>query len=307
MLPYVGSGDYCYSNSLHMALRGSGAASEEVPLPGFLECLTTMPFGHAFLKRGETVQFFFDGLDPHRGLTRAIETLGWTCQLTQGGDEQAALERLALAKGPILVGPVDMGYLTYNPNAAYARGADHFVIVLAVEQDIVLLHDPKGYPCVPLDLKAFLQAWKAKAIAYTQEPFIMRSDFVRVRQPGRQEMIAQTLPLLAENVRDDPGGPQVYGSVRAIRLFADYLRAGAHPGLCGELIYFAFPLAARRMLDAVSFLQEGGLNELAGLFEQKARLFGQAQAVAVRKQWHAVAELMDRLAALEERVLAVLP
>lgn len=61
MVPYVGSGDYCYANSLHMSLLGSGASPDTVPSPGFLECLTTMPFGYTYLTRPQL--FFFDGLD----------------------------------------------------------------------------------------------------------------------------------------------------------------------------------------------------------------------------------------------------
>ena len=74
MLAYVGSGDYCFSNSLHMSLLGSGAPPESLPSTGFLECLTAMPFGYTYLKEAEL--FFFSGPNPDQGLTRAIETLG---------------------------------------------------------------------------------------------------------------------------------------------------------------------------------------------------------------------------------------
>jgi hypothetical protein len=36
MIPYVGSGEYCYANSLHMSLLGSGGTPDTVPSPGFL-------------------------------------------------------------------------------------------------------------------------------------------------------------------------------------------------------------------------------------------------------------------------------
>jgi hypothetical protein len=44
MLSYTGSGSYCYANSLHMSLLGAGTSSDEVPSPGFLECLTMVPY-----------------------------------------------------------------------------------------------------------------------------------------------------------------------------------------------------------------------------------------------------------------------
>ena len=157
MLPYVGSGDYCFSNSLHMSLLGSGAPPESLPSTGFLECLTTMPFGYTYLKEAEL--FFFSGPNPDLGLTRAIETLGWTCQVERGGTEGEALTRLRAAAqhGPVLIGPLNMGSLTYNPNYPYLEGADHYIVVLSVEEDHVFVHDPKGFPCAALPVENLLK------------------------------------------------------------------------------------------------------------------------------------------------------
>lgn len=132
MVPYVGSGPYCYANSLSMCLLGSGIPPEHVPPPGFLECLSTMPFGNTYLAGPQL--FFFDGLDPDRGLTCALQPLGVRCRLERGGDDETALGRLraAVQHGPVLLGPLDMGYLTYQPNHPHLGGSDHFVVALAV-------------------------------------------------------------------------------------------------------------------------------------------------------------------------------
>ncbi len=305
MLPYVGSGEYCYANSLYMSLLGSGASLDTLPSPGFLECLTTMPFGNTYLK--EARLFFFDGFDPHLGLTRAIETLGWTCQLEQGGDEQTALERLraAVQHGPVLIGPLDMGYLTYNPNHPFLGGADHFLVVLAVEADHVLVHDPKGFPYATLPFENLLKAWRAERIPYIDEAYTMRSHFRQVEVVSHQEMIARTLPYIRENVQRDPGGPAVYGCVRALRMLAETLRAEVPENLAGHLLYFALPLAVRRNLDAQAFLTEGNQPEAAELLEQQARLLGRAQYPGVQHEWSFVATLIEQVAALEERFLTV--
>jgi hypothetical protein len=305
MLPYVGSGDYCYSYSLCMSLLGSGANPDHLPSPGFLECLTTMPFGNTYLT--EARLFLFDAFDPHQGLTRAIETLGWTCRLEQGGDERSALERLraAVQHGPVLIGPLDMGYLTYHPNHSFLGGADHFVVVQAVEQDHVLVHDPKGFPYATLPFDAFLQAWRAERIPYIDETYTMRADFHPVETVSRQQMIARTLPYIRQNVQRDPGGPKVYGSVQALHMLAETLRADVPEHLAGHLLYFALPLVVRRNLDAQAFLSEGNKPEAAELRDQQARLLGQAQYPGVLRSWSAVATLIDQVAALEERFIAV--
>ncbi len=305
MVPYVGSGEYCYANSLSMSLLGSRANPDTLPSPGFLECLTTMPFGNTYLNGAKL--FFFDGLDPHRGLTRAIETLGWTCRLEQGGDEHRAMEllRAAVQDGPVLLGPLDLGYLTYHPNHRFLGGSDHFVVVLAVEADHVMVHAPKGFPYATLPLDQLLKAWRAERIAYLDEPFTMRADFHRLKDIGRQEMIARTLPLLRENIQRDPGGPEVYGSVRALRLLAETLRADAPDHLASHLLFFALPLAVRRKLDAQAFLAEEKQPEAADLLGQQARLLGQAQYPGVQHAWSSVATLIEQVTTLEERLLAL--
>jgi hypothetical protein len=305
MVPYVGSGDYCYANSLHMSLLGSGVSPDTVPSPGFLECLTTMPFGNTYLTGPHL--FFFDGLDPDQGLTRAIETLGWTCRLERGGNEQAALVRLRAASqhGPVLLGPLDMGYLTYQPNYRLLGGADHFLVVLAVEEDHLVVHDPKGFPYATLPLETLLLAWRAERIGYLDEPYTLRADFCQVKAISRQEMIRRTLPLMYSNLQRDPGGPEVYGSVEALRRLIHLLRTEVPKHLADHLLYFALPLAVRRKLDAAAFLSEGDRPAAAKLIEQQARFLGQAQYPGVQHQWSAVATLVEQVATLEERLLAV--
>src|SRR4051812_22555669 len=71
MHPYIGSGPYCYANSLSMVL-GPGA-----PSPAVVEVLTGSPFGFELL--GGRLPFFDPyGWDPDRGLDDAIAALGWT-------------------------------------------------------------------------------------------------------------------------------------------------------------------------------------------------------------------------------------
>lgn len=124
-------------------------------------------------------------------------------------------------------------------------------------------------------------------------------------QFSRQEMIARTLPLIRENIQRDPGGPEVYGSVRALRMLAEKLRADVPDHLASHLLFFALPLAVRRNLDAQAFLAEGKQPEAAELLEQQARLLGQAQYPGVQHEWSAVAALIEQVATLEERFIAV--
>jgi len=307
MLPYIGSGDYCFSNSLHMSLLASGAPAESLPSTGFLECLTTMPFGYTYFKEAEL--FFFSGPNPDLGLTRAIETLGWTCKLESGGDEGEAFERLraAVRHRPVLIGPVNMGHLTYNPNHAYLLGADHYIVVLSVERDHVLVHDPKGFPCVALSIENLLNAWRAEGmdLAYTDEPYIMRTAFRPVEATSRQQMIERTLPYIGANLRQELWKPGMYGGAVALRMLAHTFHTQVPERLAVHLFHFALPLGLRHKVDAQLFLSEAKQPEAAALIAEQTHLLGQAQYAGVQHEWAPVAALIEQVATLEERLLAV--
>jgi hypothetical protein len=307
MLPYIGSGDYCFSNSLHMSLLGSGAQASSLPSTSFLECLTTMPFGYTYFREAEL--FFFSGPNPEFGLTRAIETLGWTCKVERGGDEGEAFARLhaAVQHGRVLLGPLNMGYLTYNPNHTYLLGADHYIVVLSMEEDHVLVHDPKGFPCAALPVDNLLKAWRAEGmdLVYTDEPYTMRTAFRPGEASSRQEMIERTLPQIGANLRQERWKPGMYGGVTALRMLAQTFHTQVSERLAVHLFYFALPLGLRHKVDAQVFLREGNQFEAAGLIEEQARLLGQAQYAGVQRSWSEVATLIEQVATLEERLLVV--
>ena len=307
MLPYIGSGDYCFANSLHMSLLGSGAPAESLPSTGFLECLTILPFGYTYLKDADL--FFFSGPNPDLGLTRAIETLEWTCTLERGGDEGEALAQLraAVQHAPVLIGPLNIGYLTYNPNYPYLLGSDHYIVVLRFEEDFVLVHDPKGFPCAALPVENLLNAWRAEEmdLAYTDEPYTMRSAFRPRETRSRQEMIERTLPHIDTHLRQELWKPGLYGGVLALHMLAQTLRAHVPEQLAVHLLYFALPLGLRHKVDAQLFLSEGNQAEAAGLLEVQANLLGQAQYAGVQRSWSEGATLIEQVATLEERLLAV--
>jgi hypothetical protein len=310
MLSYTGNSAYCYTHSLSMSLLGAGATFSEIPEPGFLECLTTMPFGNMYLALEDGPLAFFSGptVDPDAGLTRALATLGWTCEVQRGGDDNEALTRLrkATEQAPVLVGPLDMGFLSYHPQHAFQKGADHFMVALVVENEHVVLHDPQGYPCAILPHDEFLQAWRAEDIPYRQAPYTFRSTFQQVERVNRQEMIARTLPVLHDNLTIDPEGPIIYGGPRVFSLLAKDLREKVPESLAGHLLHFALPLAARRTLDAASFMREAKCEDAAVILTQQAHLFGIAQYKGTHGQWARVAENMEQIGELEMKLVSIL-
>ena len=162
---YIGSGPYCYANSLAMML-GSAA-----PEPGGDRGAYGVP-----VRRGTHRRRHFSirsGGILVLGLDAAIDLLGWTRRRSAAGSATDAAARLreASASRPLLAGPVEFGLLLHHPGSGTAIGSDHYVVVTGVEDGLVRFHDPHGHPYATLPMDDFIAAWRADSIGYPTEPF----------------------------------------------------------------------------------------------------------------------------------------
>ncbi|OZM79137.1 hypothetical protein [Pseudonocardia sp. MH-G8] len=263
-LSYIGSGPYCYANSLAMVL-GSGA-----PEPSAIEVLTGSPFGFRY----EDGLAWFDplGWDPGLGLDEALDLLGWTCERTAGGSATGAVQRLRDAGGPVLVGPLEMGLLGYQPGSGTAIGADHFVVVTAVADEVVHLHDPHGFPFATLPVDEFAAAWESVAFSYRAEPFTMRSAFRRVRSVDLRDALRASLPTARRRLTPDVESPAA-----AVGRFAADVAGGLTAAQTGHLVHFAVRVGARRLTDAAVWLGRLGLDTASAVSQRQAHLVGGLQ------------------------------
>ncbi|MFB4267595.1 hypothetical protein [Nonomuraea sp. GTA35] len=287
MLTYTGSGPYCYANSLAMML---GPAS---PGAGVIETLTGSPFGMQLVGGSQP---FFDpyGWDPELGLDAAVALLGWSCERSHGGTAEEALERLRAA-GPALVGPVDMALLSYTPGG----GGDHYVVVLAVEGDTVVLHDPHGHPFATLPATDFLAAWRAESVEYLDTSYVMRTGFVRVRDTSVERALRDCLPAAVRWLegRDDlPVPPGTLGGAAAALRLAEQVEGGLAGQARGMLVHFGVRVGVRRLADAATCLAGLGLAEPAAVAREQARVLGALQHPLVTGDDEAVAAGLRRLA-----------
>ena len=301
---YTGNSSYCYSNSLHMCLQHAGM--NELPDASFFECLTGMPFGTLFLNLD--MPMFFPSpakTDPHTGLSQALETLGWSCELWQGEDAkeaQSELERV-LMYGPVLLGPLDMSYLRYDPNHQSKEGGDHFLVVLQIKDGMSLLHDPQFYPYATLPIGELMQAWNATTVGYIESTYTLRHSFQESHKVSREQMLTSTLDVARKFQTDILDGPVAYAGVPAFEQVLVLLEQSPPPAFAGLLIHFALPIGARRSVDAMRFMQEAGAGELAKLYEDKAKLYGSAQYYAATQNWTKVKDNFKDLTEIE-RILS---
>ncbi|MBK3594357.1 MULTISPECIES: hypothetical protein [Streptomyces] len=304
MTQYTGSGPYCYANSLAMVL------GDTAPPPAVIEVLTGSPFGFELL--GGTVPLFDPyGWDPDFGLDTAVALLGVRCERTSGGTAEEAEERLRelSARGPVLVGPVDMGLLLHQPGTPTTEGGDHFVVVLEVDAGTVVFHDPHGHPYATLPVADFLAAWEAKAIGYADAPYVMRAGFVRERQVTATDALRRSLPdaqrwLAGRADRSVPAG--TLGGTAGVEALAAQADGGLDAGTRGFLAHFAVRVGARRLADAAHCLASLGLTRSAAVAAGQSRLVGSLQHPLVRGEDRASADLLRRIAPTYEQLRTTL-
>ncbi|MCE7004023.1 hypothetical protein LWC34_14455 [Kibdelosporangium philippinense] len=247
MTSYIGSGPYCYTHCVAM-LTGV--------TPAVFETLTGSPFGAQI----DRTQPYFDpcGWDPQIGVDAALSLLGWSCRRESGGDPVA---RLRAVSGPVMIGPLDMESLSYQT----AGGGDHYVLLLEVRDDVVVLHDPHGHPYATLPVSEFVVAWEGNAVTYCDEPFVLRTGFVRDRVVSEVDALRTSLPQAIRWLE---------GATEAVETMASQT---LEPEARDVLAVFGIRLGARRLADASTCLRMLGLIDAAEVMDEQARLVGSLQ------------------------------
>jgi hypothetical protein len=207
--------------------------------------------------------------------------------------------REAVRDGPVLLGPVDFGFLSHFRVSSQMAGTDHYVVGLDLDERGLLLHDPAGLPYAVLPVADVLPAWRAERIGFKLGPYTMRHRFRRATSVTRSAMIERTLPVARRNTLANPGGPDTFGGAEALMQLASQLRGEVTEGLERNLLGFSFPTAARRSVDAACFLTEGGRCDAAALIGQRAMLWGRATCAAARREWGLTADALDEMADIE--------
>lgn len=307
MLAYVGDGPYCYANSAAMLLESAGESVE----PRLIEVLSGVGLGACWLPESHTL--FLSGWTsvPDVGVSRAFRLLGFeVAEEAQLDGHPMPIEelKLELCEGPVMLGPLDMGELSYHPNARGANGVDHFVLALYTEGEEIIVHDPAGYPAMPIDVETLGRAWRADLIMYRRGAYRRWHSPARVEDPSPEQIVEAAIQSFGQNYResrtiDDPdsvvGAEAIEALVAAI---AD--RELLDHGL-EHLRRFALPLGVRRALDYSWYLRELS-PELADLKKRQAWHLARAQAAASQCRWEHLTDQLLHLANLEHQVETIL-
>ncbi len=302
MFAYVGNSAYCYANSTSMLLDSIG---EQVS-PSLIEVLTGVGLGAVWFKEDNMI-FFSNGI-PHLGVSKALDILGFIYSECSGVDQIGMIDQISaeLREHPILMGPLDMGFLSYMPNHNYLHGCDHYVLALLLEDGGVRLHDPAGYPFATLPVSNLIQASKTNRLQYRFYPRDLFYHYwtapKRLRQRTSDEIYREAVLyfrevyLDADRIALEQGWKT--GADAFIALQRHFEGEKIDPVLQGHLTHFAFQVGARRALNYSEFFQPEN-PKLSELKLMQSEMFGNCHSLAVREDWHALGEAVRSLGEFE--------
>ena len=295
MQMYFGDVSLCYSYSLAMALDAYGYDFKAE----FLEAIMVMGNGASIVKEDDQHPLvFFDNGMPDLSISHSLKILGFDYEdfYLKDGTEvdleeiKGKLETF-LSNGPVVLGPLDMGHLTYNPNHTILYGVDHFVTVYALDGQYLYLHDPAGFACMKVTFKDILEAWKAEAINYKRGAYSMWGNFKKVKSPSQTEIYQEAAKIIKSRYLNGQNG-----------VLKCYAKAVAYNGLNTEQKqlhqYFSFKLAAVRNLYLSKFLKAYD-PEGARLKEELASLFGQAHLSCLKEDYQELSHLLYQIAEVD--------
>ena len=297
MQMYFGDVSLCYSYSLAMALASYGYDFKA----DFLEAIMVMGNGASIVKEDDQHPLvFFDNGMPDLSISHSLKILGFDYKdfYLKDGTEvdleeiKGKLETF-LSNGPVVLGPLDMGHLTYNPNHTIFYGVDHFITVYALDGQYLYLHDPAGFACMKVTFNDNLEAWKAEGIDYKRGAYSMWGNFKKIKSPSQTEIYQETAKIIKSRYLNGQNG-----------VLKCYAKAVAENGLNTEQKqlhqYFSFKLAAVRNLYLSKFLKDHDPKG-ARLKEELATLFSQAHLSCLKEDYQELAHLLYQMAEVDGR------
>lgn len=297
-MTYLGNSPSCYANTLAMTL-GSPIG------PPLVEVLTSSAFGYQRI--GPLPLFDPPGWDPDQGLDQALRTMGVDHERRTFEDPNEALATLRrlTTGGPVFAGPLEMGLLRHQEGSDRPTGADHFVAVLDVDDDRVMMHDPRGHPFATLPTEDFMAAWASDTIGYARGRFPLRTGFT-VPVGTAEEWVAASLPdslTWAEGDEAIPNFPP--GNEQGLTELAEEAATHALSDLTADVLRnFFLRLGARRRSDAADALHN--VPELSALLREQGRLIGGGQLDAIDSDWTALAARFTEVAELHTQIVVAL-
>jgi len=284
---------YCYANSTAMLL----SSIDETVSPHLIEALTGVGLGASF---NGPLPFFGELQPPDTGITQALELLGFAFD-EEATDRPEPVPFERLEDGPVLVGPLDMSHLVYNPMRPRGPGVDHYVLILDSDDGRHRLHDPAGFAHALLSRDDLATAWRADTIAYRRGHYRSWRHPRRIASPSADAIFDSAMDRFRSLYRAAETRGGCIGRDAIVALAKAARENTLDQAQRGHLLYFALPLGAKRALDYVAFFERRS-PRLADLKRQQAEFFGACHTAMGAGTTEELGRRLDALAELEPEI-----
>jgi len=255
----------------------------------------------------KTNLLFFNFALPDEELTRTFNILGFECQERIISKKQPIpIDQLKkdLKQSPVLIGPIDMGFLDYNPNHSFLHGADHYIFLYDFKDGNFYLHDPEKFPCVLLSEDQLIKSWQSDKIFYGLENYRYWTKPKRVNNPSESEIYKKAVKdfqsIYTNCDKKSKDNNWVTGSKAVLKAAERFKNKQFEENEIGHFKYFVLPLGAKRALDFAEFFSKRN-PELAELKTKQAKLFGQAQTLIMSEDYAGFVKILRQYAKIEDK------
>ncbi len=302
LVTYFGNGPYCYANSTAMLL---GSIGENIS-PATIEVLSGVGLGAALLGPSKLLFFSTFSGSPDRGLSQALTSLGFSFTERfypdKNDDPFPALDK-DLVTSPAVLGPLNMGYLDYNPRSSSLSGTDHYILAFGLGVHEAYLHDPAGFPSVSLFRDQLRKAWQAEDIGYRREYFRSWSNPKRTVSTNELGIFTATCEYFRQLYREDDRSAHEKGLITGKEAILTVAKKAQESELTelevGHLTHFALPLASHRSLDFAEFFAPFD-SKLTDLKRQQSEFSGRAHTLLMRRDFKEFSSKLTQIAEVEQ-------
>lgn len=271
--------------------------------PAYLAAISGCGLGAFFDQRSNWLYFNF--ALPNEELTYTLRKLGFAIkEVLVPKTEIMPLEELRsdVKKSPVIIGPVNMGFLRYNPNYKFLSGSDHFILAYEPNDKGLFIHDPAGYPFVFVTWDDFTKCWESQHIPYGNKEYRYWTQPRRESNPTARQIYKQTIKDFQS----------IYTNCDRITTENNWITGSAAINKCMERVkgkenkydeleileYFSLPLAARMSVDLSKYFEPYN-SSLSLIKIDEAKQFGLAQTYAMKNNRRAFCNALTTISKLE--------
>lgn len=168
------------------------------------EISTSVPFGIEHKRYPKFDHLLTPFCNPNMGLDKAISSWGYRVKHDSfvSSSEVVRFLQNELSFGEsVMIGPVDMGHLYYQPLINLYRRLDHYIVVTEVDKNCVEILDSEGSICEKCSYETLEKILSVKDIPEAGELFHIRR-VIKERKSDVSDIVKLSLSLASKNITE---------------------------------------------------------------------------------------------------------